>query len=289
MVGTPLKNLRMFEELCGKNAFQNVILTTTMWDEVDEETGKDRERELKTNHWRTMLDRNSTTSRFLRTRESAFNLIDPLIEAANERSSILLQNELVDMHKSLPATTAGLELFSTMGELVSQREDLLRRIRFEVGHSDSDKMSVEPLQEEHQTLQKNLEETVIEMRRLQLPLGQRLLIMTDKFFSSKFESLCESPISEESIEAEFHRKIADVIKKASVSVEVELVLQYFSQGQQRNESLERKPTGNSQRTFFNIALAKRMKKNSVLSPNDIIIACVISRSLPLTLLFKLSI
>ena len=43
MVGTPLKNLRMFEELCGKDALKNVILTTTMWDEVDEETGLARE------------------------------------------------------------------------------------------------------------------------------------------------------------------------------------------------------------------------------------------------------
>ena len=42
MAGTLLKNLRMFEELCGKDALKNVILTT-MWDEVDEETGLARE------------------------------------------------------------------------------------------------------------------------------------------------------------------------------------------------------------------------------------------------------
>ena len=189
MAGTPLKNLRMFEELCGKNAFHNVILTTTMWDEVDEETGEDRERELKTKYWRTMLDRNSTTSRFLRTRESAFDLIEPLIDAANRRSSVLLQDELVDLRKTLPATAAGQELFSAMGQIVSQREDLLRRIRHEMRQSNGDKMALEPLQEEHQRLQKSLEATVTEMRRLRLPLGKRLIIMTDKFFSGKFESL----------------------------------------------------------------------------------------------------
>ena len=189
MAGTPLKNLRMFEQLCGKNAFHNVILTTTMWDEVDERTGEERERELKTNYWRTMLERRSTTSRFLRTRESAFNLIDPLIEAANKKISVLLQDELVDMRKSLPATAAGQELFSAMGQLVSQREDLLRRIRQEMRRSDGDKMILEPLREEHQKLQNNLEATVNEMRRLRLPLGQRLLIMMrNKFISSKIES-----------------------------------------------------------------------------------------------------
>ena len=159
-----------------------------MWDEVDERTGEDRERELKTNYWRNMLEHRSTTSRFLRTRESAFNLICPLIEAANRRSSVLLQDELVVMRKSLPATAAGQELFSTVGKLVSQREDLLCRIRHEMRRSDGDKTTLEPLQEEHQKLQNSLEATVNEMRRLRLPLGKRFLIMTDKFFSSKFES-----------------------------------------------------------------------------------------------------
>lgn len=178
----------MFEELCGKNTFQHVILTTTMWDKVDEETGEARERELKSKYWRTMLERNSTTRRFLRTRESAFELIYPLIDAADERNSLLLQDELVDMRKKLPSTSAGQELFPTMEVLVRQREDLLRRIRNEMKHTEGDKMLLEPLQEEHQKLRINLEATVNEMRRLKLPLGQRLLNMTDNFFSSKFKS-----------------------------------------------------------------------------------------------------
>ena len=179
----------MFEELCGKNACNNVILTTTMWDEVDEEIGVARETELKTKYWKSMIDRKSTTGRFRRTRKSALDLIEPLVDAANNRSSVLLQKELVDMSKSLPATAAGQELFSLMGQLVSQREDLLRRIRHEMRHSDGDKMALEPLQEEHQRLQENLKATVNEMRTLQLPLGTRFRIMTDKFISSKFEFL----------------------------------------------------------------------------------------------------
>jgi hypothetical protein len=48
MAGTPLKNLRMFEKLCGKNALRNIILITTMWDEVDEALGLQREKQLRT-------------------------------------------------------------------------------------------------------------------------------------------------------------------------------------------------------------------------------------------------
>ena len=97
-----------------------------MWDEVDKEMGEDREAQLKKEYWRTMLERNSTTSRFLRTRESAFELIEPLIDEANKRSSVLLQDELVDMRKTLPATSAGLESFRGQLQVVSQREDPLR-------------------------------------------------------------------------------------------------------------------------------------------------------------------
>ena len=84
-----------------------------------------------------MLQRNSTTNRFRRTRESALTIINPLIDLANIRISALLQQELVDMHKRLSYSswTISNDLFLMMGHLLSQREDLLRQIRNEVkGH-----------------------------------------------------------------------------------------------------------------------------------------------------------
>ena len=189
MAGSPLKNLGMFEELCGKNALQKVILTTTMWDDVDQETGETREGELRSTYWRPMLQRNSTTNRFERTRESAFTVIDPLIDTANIRFSALLQQELKDMRKKLSSSSraAGRELVSTMELFLTQREDLLRRIRNEIKRRADDEMMVlEPLQDEYQKLKINMESTINDMRRLKIPLGKRLVKMTDKFFSSNF-------------------------------------------------------------------------------------------------------
>jgi hypothetical protein len=170
----------MFEELGGNNAFKNVILTTTMWDQVDEETGEAREKELKSKYWKALLERGSTTGRFMGTRESAFNLIDPLIDAANQRNSVLLQRQLVDIGEKLPLTSARQALFSKMEAPMRHREDLLPRIRNEIKRTDGDMTTLEPLQEEHQRLRNSLEATVNETRR---PLGHRLLNITDKLFS----------------------------------------------------------------------------------------------------------
>jgi hypothetical protein len=188
MAGTPSKNLGMFEELCGENAPPKVILTTTMWDVVDRETGVERERKLMSSYWRPMVLRGSLTERFVRTRESAFTVIDPLIETANMLISDQLQQELVDMRRNLSSTSraAGQGLYSTMGQFVSQREDLLRRIRNEIKCGASNEKILELLQDEYQLLKINMESTINEMRRLRIPLGKRVVKMTDKFFSSNF-------------------------------------------------------------------------------------------------------
>jgi hypothetical protein len=186
MAGTPLKNLRMFEKLCGKDAFYNVILTTTMWDEVDGETGRLREEELKAKYWRSMLDLNSTTNRFMNTRESALRLIEPLIDAANKKSSLLLQQELVILRNKLPETSAGARLFFETERLVKERQAILERMRKAMKHSDEDKTSLPALQDEYQKVKAQLDTTVNEMRKLRLPLGKRLSQTTRKWFSLKF-------------------------------------------------------------------------------------------------------
>ena len=47
-----------------------------------------------------MLQRNSTTTQFRRTRKSALTIINPLIDLANIRISALLQQELVDISEA---------------------------------------------------------------------------------------------------------------------------------------------------------------------------------------------
>ena len=172
MAGSPLKNLRMFEELCGKNSFKNVILTTTMWDEVNQETGATREGELKNIYWKAMINRGSSTARFEGKRDSAFRLIAPLLDEANNRNTLLLQKELVDLDLRLSETHAGQKLRSEIKQLAKQQQELLRQIREELKRPNN-AASLQSLIEEYEELNKTSGPLLQQMADLQVPLGRQ--------------------------------------------------------------------------------------------------------------------
>ena len=80
---TPLQNHRMFEKLCGKNAFGKIILTTTMWDHIDDATGQLRENELKEQYWRSMMELGSTMVRYRNTKDSAEEIISKILRRSD--------------------------------------------------------------------------------------------------------------------------------------------------------------------------------------------------------------
>ena len=127
MAGTPLKNLHMFEKICGDN-FSRVVLTTTMWDEVETDVGERREEQLRTDYWKAMIERGSSVQRFYQDQKSAFVVLAPIIEEVNSRSALLLQKEVVDLGLRLNQTTMGRELYSDIGELVSRHQKCMERM-----------------------------------------------------------------------------------------------------------------------------------------------------------------
>ncbi|KAF7416402.1 hypothetical protein PC9H_002668 [Pleurotus ostreatus] len=80
MTENPIRHLDTFHELCGGNQpAHKVILTTTMWANIDEETGGKRERELKDGCWKPMASQGSRVMRYHDTSESARDIIRTLV------------------------------------------------------------------------------------------------------------------------------------------------------------------------------------------------------------------
>lgn len=79
----------------------NVTIATTMWSEVSEETGRRREQELGAVFWEDMIFHGCKTKRFEDTGESAWDIV-----GKNSPTILLLQQEMVDVGKSLQQTDA---------------------------------------------------------------------------------------------------------------------------------------------------------------------------------------
>ncbi|KAH7925413.1 kinase-like protein [Leucogyrophana mollusca] len=123
MRGTPVKNLAVFEELCGKDALQNVVLTTTMWDEVSIEVGLEHEEQLKTQFWHPMISHGCRTARFESSSDSAWEIINQF--DINNRRAVKLQTEVVDEGKKFSETSAYSVMVRWWKQFVEKVRELL--------------------------------------------------------------------------------------------------------------------------------------------------------------------
>ena len=170
MAGTPLKNLRLFERLCGDD-LNRIVLTTTMWDDVDEETGAEREKELASVYWKSMIARGSSVKRFLNNRPSAFEILTPIINEVNKTSALLLQREMVNLQIQLCRTTADRTLFLEVEELVARHQRALARIRGGLTEPSFDQEQLQEVMEEYQRTSAQLQRTVEDMQRVRVFTG----------------------------------------------------------------------------------------------------------------------
>jgi len=104
MTGSILKNLKTFASFCGKRAMPNVIIATTMWGKVGIEEGSEREKELKGDFWKDILDSGCRTERFEKTYESAWGIIGNLATVPDS------QLRLRETRVANEAASKGLEL-----------------------------------------------------------------------------------------------------------------------------------------------------------------------------------
>ena len=125
MGGSPinLKHFKMFLNLCGMDALKNVVMVTSMWDQVDEEAGINRESELATTYWKTMIELGCRTSRFHNNTQSALDIVSQFQDA---RCTVLLQKE--DLHLELVET-------STDRALLPFRVEFIKKIKELIPHS----------------------------------------------------------------------------------------------------------------------------------------------------------
>ncbi|RAH57071.1 hypothetical protein BO85DRAFT_520536 [Aspergillus piperis CBS 112811] len=111
--GAALKNLHMFQALCGIENYHRIVLVTNMWNEfgpseVEQQVGERREAELQKQpqFWRPMIDHGSLCMRHKGSKESALEILDLVCELGG---AVVLQivRQLVLHNLRLDETDSG--------------------------------------------------------------------------------------------------------------------------------------------------------------------------------------
>jgi hypothetical protein len=132
MGSTPHRNLLMFAELTGPRSAKNVVLATTMWDKLNpkfKNDGIEQETDLKQNYWNVMIHHGAAVERFLNNSDSAWNIIDNIVNRNefDQKAVLQFQEESVDRKQPLQATGAGRALHLGLDRLIEKQNKLIER------------------------------------------------------------------------------------------------------------------------------------------------------------------
>ena len=106
---------------------KKTVLVTTNWDlGASNELYIEREGEMKTKYWGPIIQKGGKVHRFLRNRESAWDIINMLLQCADLQDPLLLQKQLVDFQIPFSETEAGRHAVSVAEKKKDTREELTR-------------------------------------------------------------------------------------------------------------------------------------------------------------------
>lgn len=173
-----MKNLHMFEKLCGKDSFKNIVLVTTMWDVLRQQDptlqkGVERENQLLADEkfWGFMAKRGSRVLRHDGSKDSAWKLLTHVLE---KQSSVVLdiQREMVDEHQTLDNTAAGqavqIELQQVREKHQRDLQDLQESLQFALDEKDEEMANqIYQQQQEHRQM---MDDAMLKQTELEIGL-----------------------------------------------------------------------------------------------------------------------
>ncbi|KAF8183959.1 P-loop containing nucleoside triphosphate hydrolase protein [Pholiota molesta] len=126
MLGTTRRNLDMFQKLVGKDSLKCVVLATTKWSLVDARIGNERQKQLKEQFWKHMVDAGSQIVRIgqdTASREVVNGILGRIdVTKSDINESLAIQEEIVNMGKFIPETEAGQTLQYTIKQLIEAQK-----------------------------------------------------------------------------------------------------------------------------------------------------------------------
>ncbi len=154
MGGSALRNVRVFRKLVGVDAFKNVVLATTFWEQVAAADAENRGKELQENpdFWGAMLEKGAKMVRLEKeNRPAGLALLEEM--ATNSKVILKAQDEIVNEGKAIDETDAA--------KAQKREEELARELEAE-------------RQAEKERIQRKLEEQARLAREKQLEVQREM-------------------------------------------------------------------------------------------------------------------
>ncbi|KAF7357261.1 GTP-binding protein A [Mycena sanguinolenta] len=183
MGGIACQNFRMFRQLCGDQAFKNVVIVTTMWGQIERTKGLDREKELMNGKefYKHAVTKGAHFMRHDKKLVSAQAVLRSLMK--NTPLPLKIQREIVDEGKDITETAAGAEfnreITAQIQQLKTEMENLRRGIKDAARARDSEtkkelEMETKELRDKMSRMQSDAQNFASNYERLNAEMDRKL-------------------------------------------------------------------------------------------------------------------
>ncbi|XP_006459381.1 hypothetical protein AGABI2DRAFT_65309, partial [Agaricus bisporus var. bisporus H97] len=173
----PLENFHIFRDLCEDFAMTQIVLVSTMWDElVVLDDGSMREKELRECFWKPFIDKGSRIDRLLNSHDSreAWRIVDQLIRQNEARSIKKLQRDLEDLGESLLELCSGRGLQSSLERALARQREAVRQVLAQKRRPD-DPAIIKKLMKEYNKSEEQTRKALEDIRKAKVVMGSEIL------------------------------------------------------------------------------------------------------------------
>lgn len=180
MQGSGKMRIDLLLKLCGKDSMKKVVLTTTMWEKVEQSVGDRREEELINTEefWGFMKRKGSQTRRHYNNKQSALNIVGMFVpdsaDVQPETMTLDIQKELADEHKTLDQTSAGQLLGGTWAKEENELQREIEEVRdaVQTARGEQDMHLASLLQEQQDEMDRTVERMRLEQEKLRVTMEE---------------------------------------------------------------------------------------------------------------------
>jgi propanediol dehydratase small subunit len=127
--GSEVRRTRLFRQICGQDAFGNVVIGTTMWGKLkDRNDGLKRVEQRKNSgdFWANLVTKGAKLEEHQDTTESAHRIIRMLMDKT--KKPLQLQEELAKAGGRVSGTSAAKQLYEDISMVLSEKQERLDQI-----------------------------------------------------------------------------------------------------------------------------------------------------------------